>query len=289
MRWQKLIPLILVGAGLMAYHNSFSGPFIFDDLAAIQNNDHIRRLWPLSRVLTAPAQTTAAGRPVVCLSLALNYAAGRLNVWGYHAVNLAIHIAAALVLYGILRRTLMTEALRADYGEDAPWLAMAAALVWMLHPLQTSCVTYVIHRAESLMGLFYLVTLYCVIRGADSLKPSGWYTGAVVASALGMATKETMVTAPLVVLLYDRIYLGGSFREIGLKRWPLYAGLAMTWAELGVLVSGRVRTESVGFGFENVTFADYARTQCEVIIHYVRLAFWPRPLVLDYYLPPART
>jgi tetratricopeptide (TPR) repeat protein len=104
-----------------------------------------------------------------------------------------------------------------------------------------------------------------------------------------MATKETMVTAPLIVLLYDRIYLGGSFQEIRRKRWPLYVGLAMTWVVLGVLVTGRVRTESVGFGFENVGVADYARTQCGVIAHYLRLAFWPRPLVLDYYWPLARS
>jgi tetratricopeptide (TPR) repeat protein len=278
---KKLIPLILIVAGVAAYHNSFRGPFIFDDISAIRNNRHIRRLWPVGEALTAPPQTTAAGRPVLALSLALNYAISGLNVWSYHAFNVAIHIAAALTLYGIVRRTLESERLRGRFGQAAPWLALATALIWMVHPLQTSSVTYIIQRAESLMGLFYLLTLCCVIRG--------WYAGAIAACALGMATKETMVTAPLAVLLYDRAFRAHSFQEIFRTRWKLYAGLAATWLVLAALMATAMRTESVGFGLENIGALDYARTQCGVIAHYVRLAFWPRPLVLDHYWPVAKS
>jgi len=105
------IPLFLIGAGLLAYHNSFSGAFVFDDLPAIVHNRRIRRLWPPWDVLAQ-----AQGRHLWELSLAVNYRLGGLNVWGYHAVNVAIHILAGLALFGIVRRTLEGERLRARYG-----------------------------------------------------------------------------------------------------------------------------------------------------------------------------
>src|SRR2546425_10026484 len=104
------------------------------------------------------AQST---RPILELSIAVNYAMGGLDVWGYHAFNLGVHLLAGLALFGIVRRTLQSDALRGRFGDRAPWLAMVVAAIWIVHPLQTESVTYVIQRAESLMGLFFLLTLYC--------------------------------------------------------------------------------------------------------------------------------
>ena len=84
---------------------------------------------------------------------------------------------------------------------------MVIALIWVVHPLQTQSITYLIQRAESLMGLFYLLTLYCVIRGAGSPRGGWWYAAAIISSALGMGSKAVMVTAPVAVLLYDRAFL----------------------------------------------------------------------------------
>ena len=122
--------------------------------------------------MTAPPGTTVTGRPVVCLTLALNYALGGLNVWGYHVFNLAVHLISALVLFGILRRTFESETLRERFGAKAAWLAAAIALVWEVHPLQTESVTYIVQRTELLMGLFLLLTLYCVIRSDGVREPA---------------------------------------------------------------------------------------------------------------------
>jgi tetratricopeptide (TPR) repeat protein len=271
---KKWIPIALIVAGLCAYANSFGGPFIFDDIASIRNNPHLRKL---SHAFTAPAQTTVAGRPVLALSLAINYALGGLNVWGYHAFNLAVHIGNALLLLGIVRRTSAVNGV----PEGRSGLAAAVALLWLVHPLATGSVTYIIQRAESLMALFYLLTLYSAIRG--------WNVMAVVACALGMATKETMATAPLMVGLYDWVFGGQPWRETRRRRWRLYAGLGATWLVLAVLVAQGARTQSVGFGLENVSAWDYARTQFGVVLHYLRLAMWPHPLVLDYFWPIAKT
>jgi protein O-mannosyl-transferase len=162
---QKFIPLLVVAAGLLAYHNSFTGPFILDDVLSIPDNPTIRHLWPISQVLSPPALAGVGGRPVVNLSLAINYAFDGTEVWGYHALNLAIHILAGLTLFGIVRRTLLQPMLRGRFGAVADGLAMATAVIWVVHPLQTEAVTYLSQRAESLMGLFYLLTLYCFIRG----------------------------------------------------------------------------------------------------------------------------
>ena len=164
----------LAAAILAAYCRTFRVPFLFDDTSAIAGNPTLRRFGSAFAPL---ADSTVSGRPVLNLSLAANYAVGGLSVTGYHAANLAIHLGAALLLFGIVRRTL---AQRGDSG--AATVAFFSALLWALHPLGTEAVTYVVQRAESLMALFYLATLYCFIRGTcrAGAPARGWYVLAVV-------------------------------------------------------------------------------------------------------------
>jgi len=133
---------------------------------------------------------TVEGRPVVNVTLAINYALGGVAPWGYHALNLAIHILAALTLFGIARRMLLQPALSARFGAEATSLALVIAVIWTVHPLQTEAVTYVAQRAESLVDLFYLLTLYCFIRGVDSGKPVPWYSLSVTACLLGWRARK---------------------------------------------------------------------------------------------------
>jgi len=281
---RKFIPLLVVATGLLAYRNSFTNSFIFDDVPTIPGNSSIHHLWPVWPALTPPHKggTTVEGRPIVSLSFAINYAINGSRVWGYHAVNLAIHICAALVLLGITRRTLMQPPLRQRFGQAAEPLALVIAIIWVVHPLQTESVTYVVQRCESMMGLFYLLTLYWVIRGAESGWPNIWYISSVASCLLGMASKEVMVSAPLIVLLYDRTFLGGSFTEAWRRRWRLYLALAATWIPLAYLVittGTRGGTAGIGAG---MAWPAYALTQFQAIPHYLRLCFWPQPLVFDY-------
>ena len=281
MNLRRLIPVLLVVAGICAYHNSFQGPFIFDDEPSITENPHLYYFWPLSSVVSAPPYSTVSGRPVACLTLALNFALGGLNVWGYHAFNLAVHLASALVLFEILKRTFAGAKLRDRFGAASVGLAAIIALLWEVHPLQTECVDYVVQRTELLMGLFLLLTLYCTLRGSQSARPRRWYLSAVAAYALGMGSKEVMVSAPLIVLLYDRVFLASSFRESWRQRGVLYIGLAATWLILATLVANTPHSRT-GFGINGLTSWDYLKTEAGVIAYYLRLAVWPRPLVIDY-------
>ncbi|MCX6955935.1 MAG: tetratricopeptide repeat protein [Verrucomicrobia bacterium] len=286
---------VLTAATVAAYHNSFAAPFVFDDVPAIVENPSIRHLWPLSEVL-APSLAggvTVSGRPVVNLSLALNYAVSGPAVWSYHGVNLAIHLAAGLLLFGLVRRTLLTPPLRERFGAASLPLALAAAALWTLHPLQTESVTYVVQRAESLVGLFYLLTLYAFVRGCTT--PSGspkgapaerpaprWLALSAGACFLGMATKEVMVSAPLMVWLYDRTFLGGSFRAAWSARRRFYVVLACSWLLLAFLVLGTSgRGGTAGFGAAMSSWT-YALTQCRAIVTYLGLCVWPHPLIFDY-------
>lgn len=279
---RRLFPLLLILAGVAVYSNSFSGSFQFDDYLHIVCSPKIRNLFHPEHYL--PGTT----RPMVALTLAFNYAVGRLAPEGYHALNLLIHLLAALTLYGLLRRTLETNRLRERYrGQSVP-LAFAVTLLWTVHPLQTESVTYIIQRAESLAGLFFLLTLYGLNRHAEHRSPA-WRRLAFLACALGMGTKPVMVFAPLTALVYDRIFLSSCWRETFRARWKLHAGLFATWALLA-LVLFNSRSEylhSAGFSYQKVSLAQYARTQPAVVLHYLRLVFWPHPLVLDYQWPVA--
>ncbi|MDI1249216.1 MAG: tetratricopeptide repeat protein [Lacunisphaera sp.] len=306
--------LLLVGGALLAYHNSFSVPFVFDDEPSILSNPTIRRLatawWP-------PADAgglTVAGRPVLNFSFGLNYAVSGFDVWSYHALNLLIHVAAALVLFDLVRRTLllvgrdrlippsrgrdiMFEAGSAvstssrpracrgaipPYKADASLIALVIALLWLLHPLQTESVTYVIQRAESLVGLFYLLTLWCFARSTEPGAGAAWARGAFVCCLLGMATKEVMVSAPLLVALYDRTFIAGSWREVWTRRRGLHLTLAGTWLVLaGLVLPNLDRGGSAGAALP-IGPVDYGLTQIYAIVHYLRLTLWPAPLILDY-------
>ena len=178
----------------------------------------------------------------------------------------------------------MRPTLRGRFTADAArWIATAVALLWALHPLQTETVTCVVQRTEALVALFYLLTLYLFVRGVEASEPQVWHSAALVACLLGMASKEVMVTAPLIVVLYDRTFVAGTFREAWRQRKEFYALLAATWLVLGWLVirEGGARGAVAGFGF-GITPWSYALTQCNALVHYGVLAVWPHALILDY-------
>jgi tetratricopeptide (TPR) repeat protein len=260
----------------LAYCRTYSVPLLFDDQGSISENPTIKHL---ATALTPPRGVTVSGRPILNLSLAANYALGGVSVWGYHAVNLGIHVLAGLTLFGILRRALERLGSR-----SALQVAFCATLLWTVHPLLTGSVTYIIQRAESLMGLWYLLTVYCFMRGAESGQSRGraWFAGSIASCLLGMATKEVMVSAPLIVLLLDRAVIAGSFREAWRCRRRVYVGLASTWLILTMLVlSTNGRGGSAGL-VAWVSPWSYALTQAQAIPHYLRLCFWPSGLTFDY-------
>lgn len=281
-----LAALTLAVAAALAWTPGLDAPFLLDDAASIGDNPTIRRLWPPAW-LNPPGAIgeTVGGRPVLNFSFALNHALTGDGARGYRLGNLLIHVLAALTLAALVRRTLRL----AGHPDRAGLVALAVALLWLLHPLQTAAVTYVVQRAESLCGLFFLLTLYAFLRGAAPHTPDGenpssrrWLALSVAACALGMGTKEVMASAPLVVFLCDRAFVAGSVAAAWRARRHYYLALAATWLVLGFLVLTNARRGgSAGFGTE-IDAWSYALTQCQALLLYVKLAFWPAGQVFDY-------
>lgn len=211
-----------------------------------------------------------AGRPLPTWLTAVNYRLGGLDPFGYHAVNVLLHLANALLLFGLIRRT-----------GAAALFAFSAALLWMVHPLATEAVNYVVQRTELMMAAALLATLYAAVRFAEKPR-SPWGRLSVAACALGMASKEVMGVAPVLVLLYDRVFLSDSWRDLFNKRRRYYAALAATWIILAALLSTQPRLTTAGWSVSGMSPWEYLLTQSKVVLHYIRLSFWPHPLVLDY-------
>jgi tetratricopeptide (TPR) repeat protein len=273
------VALTLAALTLLAYANSFTALYLFDDGGAIIDNPTIRQLGTALEPI--PNGTPVSGRPLVNLTFALNYQLSGLAVRSYHLANLGIHMLATLALFGLVRRTLMLPSIPPRCRDASLELAGVTALLWAVHPLQTESVTYLSQRAESLMGLFYLLTLYAFVRGVQE-GDRRWQAVSVVACLAGMASKEVMVSAPLIVLLFDRTFVTTGFAAALRQRGGYYAALAATWLLLVLeMVHVGSRGGAVGTGLK-IDSWHYALTQCRALALYLRLSLWPHPLTFDY-------
>ncbi len=214
-------------------------------------------------------------------TLAVNYAIHGLNIWGYHAVNVAIHLVCMQLVYMIIRRTLLLPYWQGRFREPtAARTAALASILWGVHPLLTETVDYVSQRTELLAGMFCLLTMYFSIRAWSSQRWP-WYVAAVAATATGQLAKEQVAAIPIAVLVYDIIFLYASPSAALRRRAAFYAGLGATWSVFAFLTSFGPRAATVGFGL-GMSPWDYLRTQAGVLVHYIRLAFWPHPLSISY-------
>lgn len=285
---RRYVPLLLVAFTLVAYHNSLQGGLVLDDHTTLTGNPSIRHLWPLTGLLHPPVDAGVAGRPVANFTFALGYALGGLDVRIHHAFNLLTHVASVLVLFGLIRRTLERPVLRERFGAVATEIAAVTAALWAVHPLVTNVVDYISQRTEALMALCYLLTLDAFVRAAQHREAGAarsarrWMVIAVVVCAAGMACKEVMVTAPLVVLLYDRTFVSGTWRAARQRHLGVHAALMATWGLLALLMAtSALPDRGVGFG-QGITPYTYLLTESTALTRYLRLVVWPTPLIFDY-------
>ncbi len=153
--------------------------------------------------------------------------------------------------------------------------------MWAVHPLLTESVTCVAQRTESLVGLWFLVMFYCVARAADGVAPGRWQAGALAACLLGVFTKEVMAAGPVLAVCYHALLVDGTWRAAFARRGRFFALLALTWLPLALLVLLPGPRYGAGLD-EGINPWTYALTQCRAIVLYLKLSFWPHPLVLDY-------
>lgn len=273
--------LFIILANIIVYINSFGGQFLFDDILQIVEGDYVHTIaFPFVFL-----ENTR--RPFLYLTLAMNYAWGGLNPWGYHLVNVLGHIAASFLLFGCVYRTCRLKNQSTALHADAAMIAFSTALLWSVHPVHTQAVTYIIQRAESLAGMFYLLTFYSAICFFVTRKRA-WRLFSLLACLLGGLMKETLITAPVGILLYDRLFISGSFQQAWKKNKILYLGFLIPWAAMLLLyLTAHPETiPSEGFALKDITPVDYLTNQGPVMLRYLFLSIWPFSLTFDYAWKP---
>jgi len=272
----RLLALILIMTGLIAYSNSYTGLFVFDDEYTLEEFDPGEGLFTQTRNFFFREGAPACGRPPVSFSLAINHTLHGKDLWGYHAMNVAIHIGAGLILFGVIRRTLLRKGV---VEEHALYLAFFTALIWIAHPINSSSVTYIAQRAESIMGLLFVLTFYFIVREK--------WIAAVITCWICVAAKEVGAMIPFVFLFYDRAFISRTWRQCFQDHKWVYAGFIASWIVIPLLLSTGPKGNTVQFVYQIINPFTYLMTQCNAIVMYIKLMIWPHPLVLDYGWPIA--
>lgn len=202
------ILLVLVGVGI--YSNALNGPFLFDDSIFVVNNIAIRDISEVSKIWHALLPQPS--RFVGLYSFALNYHFNELNVFAYHATNLAIHIMVSCLVWWFALLILSTAKVeKLGLVKHNEHVAFLAALVFCAHPVQTQAVSYISQRAASLATLFYLLSVCLYVKGRLSKRkiaiPVLCFTGSIVSGLLGMFTKEIVITLPMSIMLFEYFFL----------------------------------------------------------------------------------
>jgi tetratricopeptide (TPR) repeat protein len=274
--------LLLLGAAV--YANALSGPLVLDDHRSVRENATIQSLADLGRVLHPPVQSPMTGRPIPNLTLAINYATGGYAVRAYRVTNIGIHILAALALFAWLRRTLARTGAESATTTHADGLALAVSALWLVHPINTETANYLTQRTESLMGLFVLTSLWAAARALDARRPLRWELLAVAAAFCAVGSKETALLLPLLLVLWDRVFVFESWAAAWAVRRRLYLGVTASWVVFAVFARELPFFAEKGFQ-EQVTRLDYLLHQGPVVLRYLGLTAWPQNLVFDYGAP----
>ena len=276
-----LAALFVVGCTLAAFLNSLDGEFLMDDYCEILDNPLMDSPGPPWRVMLIGHQLPS--RPLPYLTFAIDHALWGKRAFGYHLTNLAIHVVAALALFFLARTTLLSRRLRDVFGEHADILAALIASLWAVHPLHTQAVTYIYQRMESMTAMLCLVSLAAFTGAVARQWNIRWLTASVVASAAAMFSKETAVVLPLLIASYDWLLCGGQPAPTG-RRPRFYAALCATWLLLGAQMALQAKLYHHTGALDGSPLA-YFLTQPRVILHYLRLTFWPTGLCFDFNFP----
>ena len=291
--WSFISILIICLVGIIAYSNSFDCAFHFDDVPTIEENIAIRNLSDVEAWWGF-----YPSRPIGYLSFALNYHFHRLDVWGYHLVNLGIHIINAMLVWWLVMLTMTTPVMKTQpISRHKEAMALFTALLFVSHPLATQSVTYIVQRLSSLAALFYLLSLALYVKGG-LWKGNGnrqvffYYAGSILCAVLGMLTKEIVFTLPFVLVLYEFSFMKTDTWKFDLKD----RGIQVTVIILMLFVALFFHNFSFGIfnpippllnqGYDYpITAWQYLLTQFGVILTYIRLFVLPVDQNLDYDYP----
>jgi len=278
--------LIICLLGFIIYSNTFYYPFHFDDELSITDNFAIKDIRNLKAIWSF-----CPTRFITYLSFALDYHFHKLNVFGYHLINILIHLTVSVLVWWFIRQLFLTPILKREkISEYGGLIALGGGLIFVTHPIQTQAVTYIVQRTTSLAALFYLLSLnlYVKARLSKEIKPlvSNWkvyYLFSLVSALLGIFTKEIVYTLPFMILLYEFCFLRTEKQTNYKYVIPFFVVLILMVAMIyfGKIINfkeiGRISEEPV-----YISPLNYLLTQLRVLVTYLRLLFIPLKQNLDY-------
>lgn len=292
-----LIPTL----GLLAYANSFCVPFVFDDMRNIVNNPLIQTaqyfLSP-NQAEIFPGYRDFMMRYMGFLSFALNYWIHGLNVFGYHVLNVLIHIVNAFSVYYLILLTARTPVWReraADvvHPSSVQWIAFFAAAIFITHPIQSQAVSYIVQRFASLAAMFYLLALLTFMQWRLAPEKKWRYAASLVFALLAVKTKEIAFTLPFTILLYEWMFfqapLGRRIRFLlpygALSLIIPLSYLMTSGSEEGILQLAASQSKVL----TDMPRSAYIFTELRVIVTYIRLLVFPVYQNFDYDYPVFHT
>jgi tetratricopeptide (TPR) repeat protein len=276
------------------YSNTLGAPFTFDDTFRIQNNPHIRltQLTP-GGLAEAGFESGNSLRPIPYITFALNYYFQQYDVWGYHLVNILIHIITGIFLYFLVKNTLNLPTLRSKY-ETYKWLPLLTTLIWIVHPLHTQSVTYIVQRMNSMAAMFYVLSLYLYIKARIAekrIKKWTLFSACVISGLLALGSKQNAVTLPLYIVLYEWYFFQDLSKSWVRQNLKYFVGIVVLIGLIAFIYLGANPLERLSairdFANKEFTFTERVLTQFRVVIYYISLLIFPHPsrLNLDYDFP----
>ncbi|EMS80851.1 tetratricopeptide repeat protein [Desulfotignum phosphitoxidans] len=272
---------------LIIYCNTFNAPFHLDDFHNIVDNTrlHVDNLYPgtiLEAILENPEKKKLFYRPISNLSIAINWYFGQTNVTGYHIVNIGFHILTAFFLYLSIINLFNTPNLAGRYRGDGYFIAVLAACLWAVNPIQTQAVTYIVQRMAAMAAMFYVMGIYFYIkfRLCESFKRRIYFfSGILFSFLLAVGSKENAIMLPVSLLLLEVVFFRDmSDYETRQKVLLWGAGLIVVVFVFGVfLFLGGGVIESILGSYKNRTFSFFERvlTQPRIVMFYLSQIFYP--------------
>jgi len=271
-----------------AYSNTFQASWHLDDYPTVVENPrlHLSDLSPRAIFKTLFSRPGSFGnlyRPVACLSLALNWYFGQEQVEGYHFVNICIHFLAAFFLFLTILNLYQSPGLAGKDAGNGFWIALLAAALWALNPVQTQAVTYIVQRMASLAAMFYIIGLYLYVKGRTGgprRRRLVFFAACLVSFIFALGSKENAAAFPAALILVEAVFFRGLDRFKNKKRiWGPTAIATVLLILVAVFLAAGAIEPSILKGYQNRSFTLSQRlmTQPRVVLFYLTLLFYPMP------------
>ena len=299
--YPKICALFLLCVmSLIAFANAFPNSFHFDDIVGVVRNSAIRDLKNIPAYFTTPTTfglgRTREWRPILQITYAVNYYIGGLNPIVFRSFNFLFHIGTAFLIFlivtAICRQT--PEKFLGELHGSTALLALLSAVLFAVHTANSEAVDYIWARSSLLATFFCLLAFYCYVRGPFSgatRQNVAWHLSGLIAFGLGLGSKATAVTLPAILMMYEFLFLNPSSlnpfhlfltEPRRLKKYIPLAVLSLAYVALRMVLFPRMVTNRIAAGGPRISSYTYLLTQFRAWIYYIRLFFWPHPLMIDF-------